>query len=326
MKHLTTLLALALLAACGAQSPNAALPQALAQSQMHRPSGSSGDLLYVVSVPYLTIMSYPQGKVVTRISGNYGNSQVCSDRNNGNVFVVNELDINEYAHGGTTPIATLTSPSGDIINGCAVDSNGNLAATTYKQSQTPHVLIWAHAQGYPASYSTKKIRAFGTNFIYDGSGNLFLNAENLHGKFRLVELKSGQSEFTFIQYPKGSFDFETYPPFIQWDGKYFAFLEDEYSGSGNAIFQVQVTGRSSQIVNTLHLLQQSKDRDFELYNGVLLGFYEKERNNSDYAVAVWNYPKGGRPFDHFYGVKNGNYGNSPQLTLSVAPSRSRVRQ
>ncbi len=47
-----------------------AVPQGAmqAQSRAHKASGSSGDLLYIASVPYLTIMSYPQGKVVTRIS------------------------------------------------------------------------------------------------------------------------------------------------------------------------------------------------------------------------------------------------------------------
>ncbi|MGB8909645.1 MAG: hypothetical protein WCC84_12950 [Candidatus Cybelea sp.] len=309
----------------GTQSSTRAVPQS-AQTTAQA-SGSYGDLLYVTSVPYLTILSYPEGKVVPRISGNYGNSEVCSDPNDGNVFVVNGLNVDEYAHGGTTPIATLTPPPGQELDGCAVDATtDNLAVLTYQQGGPSGVLIWVNAQGYPTWYHDKQFSSWGGGFVYDGSGNLFLNGNNVHERFRLVELQAGHSDFKLIQYPQGTFDFAIFPPAMQWDGTYLVFQENEYSGYGNVLYQLQVTGHKSKIVNTLHLLRQSMDREFVLRDGLLFGFYKHERNFSNYAIAVWHYPKAGRPFDHFYGVKNGHYGNWPQLTLSVAPSRSRIHR
>lgn len=290
-----------------------------AMAAVHSNSGSYGDLLYVTSVPDLTILSYPQGKVVARISGNYGNSTICSDPNNGNVFVLNPGNIEEYTHGGTTPIATLSYPPGyDYIDDCAVDpTTGNLAAAT---GFPGGVLIWSKAQGNPTWYGDRKFRSC-LDPIYDSSGNLFVNADNVHERFRLAKLRAGNTDFSIIDYPKGSgIDFAIFPPAMQWDGQYLAFQENEYSGYGNVLFQVRVNGRRSKIVNTSHLLRQSRDRNYILHGGFLFGLYNRERNDNDYAIAVWKYPKGGKPIDHFYGVKNGPYANNPQLTLSVGPS------
>jgi hypothetical protein len=320
--------AAAFLSACGgAQVPT--IPQgASAQSAVHRASSSSGDLFYIVSALYLTIMSYPRGKVIARISGHYGDSEVCSDPNNGNVFVVNGVTVDEYAHGGTTPIATLTPPSGQALAGCQVDpTTGNLAVETYQESGPPGVLIWANAQGYPTWYVGKAFRCcWGGGATYDGSGNLYLNGNDIHERFRLVELQAGHSDFRVLEYPKGVFDFAIFPPVMQWDGKYLVFQENEYSGYGNALYQVRPRGRKSKVVNTLHLQGQGMNRDFELYDGLLFSFYKYEKGSGDHAVAVWHYPKAGKPFERFYGVKNGDYADSLSLTLSVAPSRSRIRK
>ena len=35
---------------------------------------------------------------------------------------------------------------------------------------------------------------------------------------------------------------------------------------------------------------------------------------------------GGKPVTHFYGLQNKHYGNFPFLTVSVAPSGSRIRK
>jgi len=328
---LSILAAAAVLAGCGGSQPRIGAPGAMPQSpaiMQHAerggswmlPEAKSEDLLYVTSLPDLTILSYPQGKVVARISGNYGNSTICSNPNSGNVFVVNPSDIEEYAHGGTTPIATLSEPHGySFLAGCAVDATtDNLAVAT---GFPGGVLIWLNAQGNPTWYGNRKF-LYCLDPIYDSFGNLFLNANNARERFRLAELQAGRTDFNIIDYPRGgSVDFAIYPPAMQWDGKYLAFQENEYSGYGNVLYQVQVTGHRSKIVNTAHLLRQSEDRSFVLNDGLLFGLYRRERNDSDYAVAVWKYPKGEKPFDHFYGVKNGHYANYPQLAFSVAPSR-----
>ena len=58
--------------------------------------------------------------------GSYGESGDCTDAN-GNVFISNDDNVFEYAHGGTEPIATLDLPGSNAI-GCSVDpTTGNLA-------------------------------------------------------------------------------------------------------------------------------------------------------------------------------------------------------
>src|SRR5580692_8962641 len=154
---LCSCVAAAMLASCGGSQPPIGAPGSMRQTSAIAtyiarggswmlPEAKSEDLLYVTSEPDLTILSYPQGKVVARISGNYGDSTICSDPNSGNVFVVNPSDIEEYAHGGTTPIATLSEPPGySFLAGCAVDATtDNLAVAT---GFPGGVLIWLNAQG-----------------------------------------------------------------------------------------------------------------------------------------------------------------------------------
>jgi hypothetical protein len=58
------------------------------------------------------------------VSGEVGGD--CSNRT-GDVFVPNNTEVFEYAHGGTSPIATLSLP-GNSGAACSIDpSTGNLA-------------------------------------------------------------------------------------------------------------------------------------------------------------------------------------------------------
>ena len=105
----------------------------------------------------------------------------CVD-NAGNVFVVNfgtssggGGDVVEYAHGGTTPIKTLTYPNA-YLNGCAVDpTTGNLAVTDYRPSNGNRgkggVLIYPSASGTPTKYVDPGMADYGY-CAYDSAGNL----------------------------------------------------------------------------------------------------------------------------------------------------------
>ena len=78
----------------------------------------------------------------------------------GNVFVTNSFkgQILEYAHGGTTPIATLSDPNQYPID-CAVDpTTGNLAVTNYFAKTGPgSVAIYQGAQGAPLFYAENNV-------------------------------------------------------------------------------------------------------------------------------------------------------------------------
>ena len=317
------------LSGCGGARSSAVPQSAMTQAQDHKASGrswmlpeaKSGDLIYAATVHAIVVMSYPQGKVVAKILGDYGDSEVCSDPNNGNVFVANgDEDVVEYAHGGTTPIATLKAPSGDKgLNGCAVDpATGDLAVATYEPGG---VLVWPKAKGKPTPYTDDYIPFCGWP-VYGNAGNLYLDCSTKDERFRIAELRAGQNHFTLIRYPRGIEP----PGEFQWDGKYLVFTELEYSGYGDALYQIKITGRTSEVVNTSHLLHSGEDRSIWLQDGLLFGILKKIRRNGEEAVAVWNYPSGGKPIARFYGLQNNHYGNLPTLTVSVAPSGSRIRK
>ncbi len=89
-----------------------------------------GDLLYVTDTITndLYVFSYPKGKLVQTIPYLAEPAGECVDAS-GNVFVANTggNDILEFAHGGTSAIATLQDP-GFFPIGCAIDpGSGNLA-------------------------------------------------------------------------------------------------------------------------------------------------------------------------------------------------------
>ena len=96
-----------ILGGCGQSSSAGAVPQgATALAREHRASGSSGDLIYAATYRAIVVVSYPQGNIVAKIPGRW--FSICSDPNTGNVFASGPNNqINEYAHGGTTPVATL---------------------------------------------------------------------------------------------------------------------------------------------------------------------------------------------------------------------------
>jgi hypothetical protein len=106
----------ALLAGCGSRPPigaPGAMPQAAAIAA-HADRGKSWMLPGTSSenLPYLTfgcggtcVVSYPDGKLVGTLSG-VGDAGPCAD-GNGNIYIPQQAQLQEYAHGGTTPLATF---------------------------------------------------------------------------------------------------------------------------------------------------------------------------------------------------------------------------
>ena len=139
------LAATALLAACGAPQSPLGAPGGLSQNAVPRgvagrarswmaAEARNGSLLYVSSV--LTgdvyVYSYSTQKLVGTLTGFTQPYGLCADKA-GNVWVVNDgaSQLVEYAHGGSTPIATL-SDTGEYPEGCSVDAvTGNLAVTNF---------------------------------------------------------------------------------------------------------------------------------------------------------------------------------------------------
>ena len=131
------------------------------KASAHKPSGSYGDLLYVSTKKNIVVLTYPQLKTVATLPVYYAWTYLCSDPHNGNIFALDggSGTITVYAHGGTTPIATLAVPSGyQVLGDCAVDpTTGNLAVPTdgpYQEEGA--VVIFTGGQGVGTLNSRQK--------------------------------------------------------------------------------------------------------------------------------------------------------------------------
>lgn len=195
--------AVASLAACGGLPPigaPGAMPQSRAIATLAERGGSwmlpeakSDDLLYVSasgSSSQVLVLSFPKGNLVGSLAGFTVPMGECVDHS-GDVFVTDAGSdtVTEYAHGGQSPIATLSDP--DEPYGCSVDATtGNLAVTNLR-----NVAIYPDAQGSPTSYSDPNIGEY-EFCAYDKNGNLYVDGTTTD----VAVLPKGGDSFTDISF------------------------------------------------------------------------------------------------------------------------------
>jgi hypothetical protein len=287
----------ALIAGCGGgqstpalSSQNASVTRTQsgrAGSWMDR-AATKGSLLYVSSV--LTndvyVYSYPAGQLVGTLTGFSTPYGICADKN-ANVWIVNDgaQEVVEYAHGGTTPIATLGDP-GEYPEGCAVDpATGNLAVTNFYATSGPgSVSVYAGARGAPQIYSDPSfanVRFCG----YDADGNLFADGVDGSSSFVLAELRKGASAFKNVAFRQSI----EWPGGVQWDGKYIA-VGDTDAG------KIYRTTAKGNVVGTTTLSGANYVNQFWIVKG------KRHKPSSVIApsqdggvVGVYKYPAGGGP-------------------------------
>ncbi|MGB8908759.1 MAG: hypothetical protein WCC84_08430 [Candidatus Cybelea sp.] len=154
-------------------------------------------------------------------------------------------EVLEYAHGGTTPIKTLSSDGYAIA--CSVDpTTGNLAVVNFEgyPSGNGSVLVYTGATGTPTVYSAPNLDLYWLAG-YDPSGNLFVDGEDPSGVVSLAELPAGGSSFQAITMNVSL----GFPGGVQWDGKYL----DVGDQSTNTIYQFTVSGSGATEQGSLSL-------------------------------------------------------------------------
>lgn len=274
--------AVAVLAGCGAvplglsKGPDGTQP-AVGTHQSYSTKRTA--LLYVIYGLDVVVLSYPQGRLVQTLTGFSEPTGICSDRD-GNVFVTDFYlqETIEYAHGGSSPTATIED-AGYHPDSCAVDALSNtLAVGNYSSSSRGpgNVALYSDERGNPKYYSDSAIASY-VSCAYDGSGNLYVVGAgsgfaflDRKGRFENVRLNTPAPVATF------------------WDGQHITVLalpEPNHS----AIFRLKVANGQGIVKRETLLSDGGRDvvlRDYWIRGKTLLGSFLT-------FVGFWNYPKGG---------------------------------
>ena len=314
----------ALLAGCGGSQPPIGVPGAMLQSRVIAtraahgkswmlPEAKGQDLIYATGGCEGTcILSYPQGKLVGEISGYQGSglSGDCSD-GAGNVYISNNTEVVEFAHGGTTPIASFALPQGDA-NGCAIDpKSGNLAVVF----DFTGIAVFSKGSSAPTVYSTLLDAQY---CGYDNAGNLFVDGvtETRGIAYGLSELASGSSTFEMLTLDQKV----GLPGQLQWDGQYLTY--ESASPSLFTISRLDISGSSATIVSQTKVKRvRNRLAQSWIYNGSIIAPYSNHGPRA-WNIGIWQYPKGGDPTRRI--IKFGEYDKKmfgfTGVTVSVAPS------
>lgn len=288
------------------------------------PGTSSEDLLYISDTRTVHVYTYPELKPVVQLSGMSPSANftgLCVDPQ-GNVFVPTWQGesgvpgyVYKFAHGGSTPIATLSDPGGAV--GCSVDlGTGNLAVTNglAPGSEFHHgnVAIYQHAQGTPTIYTDPDI--YWPSWVaYDNHGDLFIDGNTEVSGLPLAELVKGSRKFRRVSLNE-QFD----PLSLQWEKGYLVIAGSARNYGPQYIYQVQMTGLSGTIVKTTRLDNQVE------YDGNGQYWVQGHRilgpGREHYRLQVWRFPKGGHSVDGISGLTPWG------VTISLAPSASHVRK
>ena len=253
------------------------------------------DLLYAANVTTLFVFAYPKTKYIGEMTlpAEGGGGQVCSD-GGGDIFVPVQIsssqgEILEYAHGGTSPIATLNSPTGFQPYACAVDrKSGNLAVTDFPGTGFGSVEVYQSATGTPTVYSDRRVEDF-IYCTYDDKSNLFVTTfGGKAGNISLAELPSGGSKFTNITITGGGGGFSQFG--IQWDGKYITLARFHSDG----IYRMKIAGEKAMITGITHL-KGARDAADGFQYWIQGRVAIRPTGNHLEQLGLWNYPAGGAP-------------------------------
>ncbi len=253
-----------------------------------RAEAKTDALLYVsdTETSDVYVYTYPGGVLKQTLGGFIDPGGECVDAK-GDVFVTNTggLNIVEYAHGASTPAATLNDP-GYFPFGCAVDpTTGNLAVTNFSTasgSGSGNVVIYEHAKGKPKKrYGDAAINGM-LLCGYDDKGNLFVNGLTQASTTGFAELPKGGKKLIDIALDQNI----VAAGGVQWDGKYVA-VGDEAS---DTIYRFSISGKKGTTAGVAALSGGSAVVQFWIDGSKIVG-----PNSGLGSVGIWKYPAGGAP-------------------------------
>ena len=238
------------------------------------------DLLYVSNFysSDTLVFTYPSGKLVGTLTG--GGTVACASASSGDWWASGNDEMLEYAHGGKSPIKTLSGASG----ACAVDpTTGDLAVLNFNGDD---VIIYPGGSGSGTAYCT----GIGSAYFdgYDDRGDLFIDGVTQGNAYGLVELPKGGNTCESITLSQ-SLEF---PGAIQWFDKYLAVGDQE----AHVIYHFAIHGTNAKEIGTTELGGSSDVVQFYIQKPYVAG---ADAGNED--VELWKYPAGGPIFKTLQG-------------------------
>lgn len=286
----------------------------LSRSWMSRDAKKAHHLLYVSDnwTGDVYVFGYPKIKLVGTLTGFYDLGGICTDKK-GNVWIPELDDIQEYPHGGTSPISVL-SDGNEFANDCSVDrTTGNLAVTNYSTTSgaAGNILVFAGAQGTPQTFTDENMYYY-YSLTYDNHGNLFADGTQVQsGGFQFAQLPSGGSAFTNynLNLPY------SWPGGVAWDGQYVT-VEDadsstvyQLSISASGVTEVSSTSLSGLRGIMQYLIPLKRPGKGHQGTQLIAG------GSQSAQLGIYTYPAGGAPIETI-----GSYGNPWVAPVGVALS------
>jgi hypothetical protein len=242
------------------------------------PVASSGDLVYVSAGTEVDVFTYPGGKRAGTLSSGFDDATALCPDANGNIWIVNlnyfaGSTLVEYAHGGTSPIATLQDIGSDAPQACAVDpATGNLAVA----NMNANVAVFANAAGSPKSYSTQGLIKDVRTVTYDGNGNLYMRSFS-KPKAAAWLPKGSSTVLPFLVRKMGDYD---------WDGESLVVAHGVLPTS--TLFRYSLSGSSGTKIGRIRLQHCQEAGVFSLEGSELAVICGA-------GVTYYKYPAGGDP-------------------------------
>jgi hypothetical protein len=256
----------AVLSGCSGPSQIAPTQNFAVASVMSPAASKDSSLLYVSNASNVTVYNYENGGgiiLVGTLTGFTSPGGMCTDAA-GDVWITdyNSRNVYEYAHGGSSPIGTITQKLGYPYS-CAVDNaTGNLAVSYWHPNghfrNYAEVVIYPHGAQPGSSYGPKTgfYRAY--FLAYDSQSNLYTTgtACGYSGCYRasyidLFKLARGQSTFKLIQGPAR----QSAPSAIAWVNPFFLIGSGKSGDGGAQALKVLVTGGRSTVIGKLSFAQ-----------------------------------------------------------------------
>jgi hypothetical protein len=274
------------------------------------PEAKTKNLIYVVDGGTdVDVLTFPGYKLVGTLTGFSESTGVCSDTH-GNVWIANAgtESLIEYAHGGTTPIATLDDPNQYPIS-CAFDpKSGDLAVSNLSvaPSLPDNIGIYARESGPPVLYPDPKLNPIlylsygpGSRLFFDGTigTGKFAMARFVEGTFTRIRIRGAKitSGIGGVQYADGM-------------------LTTTAHGYGQTALIYQMSD-SGTITGTTQLLGAYSCQGYLIWKNVVI--CPSSYNN----LLVYRYPQGGNYTQkvavHFYPI---------QAAMSTAVTRWKRRR